>query len=181
MQPHLLFEASVPVLSRYLGQLLHMLDLAEAHLLNHGGSAAALLRHRLCPGMFDLGQQVQIAAGFALRCVAPLLDRALPALGEGDAQDFAALRRRVAQAQALLSTLGPDDVVLGEEDPVQTQAGEASLTMSARDFVLSYAMPNFFFHLCMAYALMRQQGVPLGKPDFDGWHAYAPGFSFVSR
>jgi len=45
--------------------------------------------------------------------------------------------------------------------------------------VLSYAMPNFFFHLCMAYALLRAQGVPLGKPDFDGWHRYAPGFSFV--
>jgi len=172
MSSSLLFEATVPVLTRYLGQLLLMLDQAEACVRERQLDDAVLLRQGLTPDMFDLGQQVQIAAGFALRCVAPLLGRTLPALGEGDAQDFAALRRRVAQAQALLSTLGPDDFV-------QTQAGEAALSMPARDFVLSYAMPNFFFHLCMAYALLRAQGVPLGKPDFDGWHRYAPGFSFV--
>jgi len=179
MSSTLLFEASVPVLTRYLGQLLLMLDRAEDCARARQLGDATLLRQGLTPGMFDLGQQVQIAAGFALRCMAPLIGRALPALGEGDAQDFAALRRRVAQAQALLGTLGPDDLVLGDEDPVQTQAGEAALSMPAREFVLGYAMPNFFFHLCMAYALLRAQGVPLGKPDFDGWHRYAPGFSFV--
>lgn len=179
MNSPLLFEASVPVLRRYLGQLLLMLERAEACLRERQLDEATLLRQGLTPGMFDLGQQVQIAAGFALRCVAPLIGRDLPAPGEGDAQDFAALRRRVAQVQSLLGHLGPEDFVLGNEDAVQTQAGEAMLSMPARDFVLSYAMPNFFFHLCMAYALMRAQGVPLGKPDFDGWHRYAPGFAFV--
>lgn len=52
------------------------------------------------------------------------------------------------------------------------QAGQATVTLPGEAFLSQYALPNFFFHLTSAYALLRQQGVPLGKADFDGWHRY---------
>jgi len=167
-----LHATAVPVLVHYLRQLLQMLDKAAAH----GGPA--LLQGRLAPDMFTLGQQVQIAAGFAQRAVAPLVGAEPPSLGEGDAPDLAALRRRVAAALAFVGGLAPAQF---EAAPalLRTRAGEAWLEFVPLDFLRLYALPNFFFHLGMAYALLRQQGVPLGKPDFDGWHQYPAGFSFV--
>lgn len=170
-----LHAGAVPVLSHYLHQLAQMLDKAAMH-----QAGPALLAQRLAPDMFTLGQQVQIAAGFAQRAVAPLVGLAAPSLGEGDAADLAELQRRVAQAQAFVSALQPAQFMADSAAPlIQTQAGEAGLAFTPGDFLRLYALPNFFFHLSMAYALLRQAGVPLGKPDFDGWHRYPAGFSFV--
>lgn len=181
MSSLVLYQASVPVLRAYLRQLLSMIDKAASHLERCQRSDRDLLRQALTPDMFDLGQQVQIAAGFALRCVAPITGLPMPDLGAGDAEDLGALRGRVALALQTVEAVGPESISVDEESRLDTVAGEATLNMSARDFVLGYAMPNFFFHLSMAYALLRQHGVPLGKPDFDGLHRYAAGFSFISR
>lgn len=167
-----LHATAVPVLVRYLRQLLQMLDKAAAH------GEPVLLQGRLAPDMFTLGQQVQIAAGFAQRAVAPLVGAQPPSLGEGDAPDLASLRQRVEAALAFVSGLAQAQF---EAAPplLNTRAGEAWLAFAPLDFLRLYALPNFFFHLGMAYALLRQQGVPLGKPDFDGWHQYPADFSFV--
>ncbi len=61
---------------------------------------------------------------------------------------------------------------------LRTQAGDVWLELESADFLQLYALPNCFFHLGMAYALLCQAGVPLGKSDFDGWHRYREGFSF---
>jgi len=166
-----LHSATVPVLVHYLRQLLLMLDKAAAH------EGPLLLQGRLAPDMFNLGQQVQIAVGFAQRTVAPLVGAPAPSLGEGDAPDLAVLRQRAAAALAFVSGL---EAAQFEAAPPQlrTLAGEAWVQFAPLDFVRLYALPNFFFHLAMAYALLRQQGVPLGKPDFDGWHQYPAAFTF---
>jgi hypothetical protein len=177
-----LYTASVPVLSRYLQRLLACLDKAEAHLAAEGVTDAAtetaLLQSRLAPGMFTLAQQVHTAAGFAQRACAPLAGVEPSALGQGEASSVAELRARVGQALVFIEGLDAAVIRTAAGRRLRTQAGEALLELEAAEFLQLYALPNFFFHLGMAYALLRQAGVPLGKPDFDGWHRYPEGFSF---
>jgi hypothetical protein len=61
---------------------------------------------------------------------------------------------------------------------VRTTAGFAGLALPGPEFLQLYALPNFFFHYSMVYAIARQAGAPIGKADFDGYHAYPPGFEF---
>ncbi|MGN6827615.1 DUF1993 family protein [Paucibacter sp. M5-1] len=173
-----LYAASVPVLARYLRRAQAWLDKAAAQLDAAGGSEAALLQTRLAPGMFTLAQQIHTAAGFAQRACAPLAEVEMPALGQGDAASLAELQARLARALAFVESLDAAALRAAAGRRLRTQAGEAWLELESAEFLQLYALPNFFFHLGMAYALLRQAGVPLGKPDFDGWHRYPDGFSF---
>lgn len=168
----------MPVLARYLRCAQAWLDKAAAQLVVAGGSEAALLQTRLAPGMLTLAQKIHTAAGFAQRACAPLAEVEMPALGQGDAGSLAELQARLAGALAFIESLDAAAMRAAAGRPLRTQAGEAWLELESAEFLQLYALPNFFFHLGMAYALLRQAGVPLGKPDFDGWHRYPEGFSF---
>ena len=72
----------------------------------------------------------------------------------------------------------PEEFLGAEDLMIQHRAGEALLEQPATDFVRLYGLPNFFFHLTMGYAALRQAGMALGKADFDGFHAYPQGFRF---
>lgn len=172
-----LHAASVAVFSRYLHQLDGMLAKAAQHAASRPDGEAALLAARLAPDMFPLRQQISTAIGFTLRACAPLAGRDVPQMPPSDA-DFAALRARAAFALDWLAALPEDAIEAGAERLVTTVAGQATHTLNGADFLLQYALPNFFFHLGMVYAILRAQGVAMGKPDFDGFHAYAPGFRF---
>jgi hypothetical protein len=175
-----LYRATVPVLAHYLRQLQTQLDKARLHLEARGadeGDEAALLARRLAPDMFGLAQQLRTAAGFAQRICAPLAGLEAPALAE--APGLAGAHRLIGQALDFIEGLDPQALRAAAGRRIRTRAGEAEFELAAEDFVQRYALPNFFFHLGMAYALMRQAGVPLGKPDFDGFHRYPPGFSFA--
>jgi hypothetical protein len=63
---------------------------------------------------------------------------------------------------------------------VHTTAGFAELNLPAWEYFQMYAVPNFFFHYSMVYAIARQGGVPIGKSEFDGYHRYPAGFAFTS-
>lgn len=159
-----LYAASVPVCQRYLGALQAWLDCADPAQL------PALLHQRLTPDMIPLQGQVEIASNFALRLCFPLTGAAVPDYGSF-AGTPAGLRERLAYVQALLASLKPGDF---DAPPafIEDQAGQALLRLPPGDFLHLYALPNFFFHCSMAYALLRLHGVPLGKPQFDGFHTY---------
>ena len=72
----------------------------------------------------------------------------------------------------MLQALQPSQYVGGESRVLESQAGNARVSLPAPEFLLQYALPNFFFHLSMAYAILRSQGVPIGKAQFDGFHDY---------
>lgn len=169
-----LYGASVPVFEHYLYCLRQTLDVAENH---ERRSGKPLLRAALAEGMFGFAQQVTIACGFALRACCPLLGIEVPALAGGE-QDWPALCERIDATLAFLGQLPADAINAGESLEVQTTAGMATRSFVGRDFVLGYALPNFFFHLVTAQAILRNQGVPIGKQDFDGYHEYPAGFSF---
>ncbi len=158
-----MYAASVPVFQRYLGQLAQMVDKGAAH--------GADLQARLAPDMLPLGLQIDIASQFSLRACAPLAGLPVPPFGQGSAS-FADLHARIRRAQMFLSELTPAQMANGAQRLCTDQAGQATVALPGEAFLSQYALPNFFFHLTSAFALLRQQGVPLGKADFDGWHQY---------
>ncbi len=156
-----MFAASVPV-------ALQALDQAQVLL---GKTPPALMSARLAPGMFDLSEQFGIVAGFALRATYPLIERDVPEL-DGDAAN------RLAQAQTFLHNLTEADFEGAETQQITHRAGFADLTQSGEDYLKHFALPNLWFHLSMIYAILRANGVDVGKADFDGLHTYPDGFVF---
>ena len=166
-----LHQASVPVFLRYLDRLLALVDAAEAQAQSRDLAAQDILDARLAPDMLPFGTQVQIAANFASRACFPLAGQAIPAEGEFPAT-FDGLRDRIARVSALLATLEPEAFQGGESRVVESKAGDTVITLAAPEFLLQYALPNFFFHLSAAYAILRAQGLAIGKEQFDGFHSY---------
>jgi uncharacterized protein len=167
-----LHSASVLVFQRYLARLAALLDRAERHCGADPALCHALLEARLAPDMLPLRVQAEVVSNFALRAAFPLAGLATPDYGVFPG-DFAGLRARLARTQSLLEGLVPESFVGAEARSVRDRAGEADLTLPASEFLFAYALPNFFFHLSMAYAIVRSHGVDIGKADFDGYHRYS--------
>lgn len=172
MKPPLgLHEASVPVFLRYFGRLRGLVDAAQAFAGQHARPEAELLAARLAPGMLPFETQVVIAANFALRACFPLAGLPIPPYGEF-APTVEGLRARIDRVVGLLESLDAACFEGAESRVIESRAGDATVSLRAPEFLFQYALPNFFFHVTAAYAVLRNQGVPLGKQDYDGFHAY---------
>jgi hypothetical protein len=170
MCPHL-YQASVPVFLRYLERLLGLVDIAQAHALSNGLDPAELLTARLAPDMMPFELQVQVAANFTLRASFPLAGQAIPPYGDFPTT-FDGLRARLAYVAGLIGSLLPAQFEEADSRLLQSRAGQADVELPAAEFLFQYALPNFFFHITTAYAILRSQGVAVGKADFDGLHRY---------
>ena len=146
---------------------LHALDRAE-HLIGIG-ARAGLMEARLAPGMFTFGEQIAVAVGMARRAVLPLIGREA---NEVDADGKMALRAAIAEARDAIRAEG------AAAARVAHRAGFADLDQTAEDYAARFALPNLWFHLSMAYAVLRANGVAVSKADFDGLHHYPKGFMF---
>ncbi|SHE72001.1 hypothetical protein SAMN02745157_0785 [Kaistia soli DSM 19436] len=172
------YSISVPVLIRYLRQLDGLLVRVADFAAARGVSEADLLALSLSTDMFDLRRQVLIAAGFSIRALRPIAP-ALAAVPNAEAATIVELHARIAERIDALSRLEPGDINGKEAVRVIETAGEAEFETDALTFLTQYALPNFFFHFMTAFAILRQASVLIGKADFDGFHAYPPGFRFV--
>lgn len=166
-----LHRVSVPVFHRYLDRMTDLLQVAEDHVKAKGGTADAILHARLAPDMFPFSKQMEIAANFALRACFPLAGKLVPPYGEFP-ETFDGLRARIAYVKQLLEELDPAAFKDAESRVLESRAGNALVTLNGQDFLARYALPNFFFHLTIAYAILRSEGVVLGKEQFDGFHDY---------
>ena len=169
--PVALYESSIPVFLRYLDRLHGLVDTAEVHVQATSLDASEILNARLAPDMLPFETQVRIAANFALRASFPLAGQAVPAYGEFPGS-FTGLRACIARATTLLATLDAAQFDACESRLIDSQAGNALVTLPSPEFLFQYALPNFFFHVTTAYAILRHCGVPVGKADFDGFHVY---------
>lgn len=170
MRPEL-YDASVPVFLRYLGRLTRFVDAADAFAMARDSNIAELLAARLAPDMLSFERQVVIATNFSLRASFPLAGAPVPPYGEFP-ETVAGLRARAERAASLLRSLQASQFACAEDRLLESQAGEALVRLPAAEFLFQYALPNFFFHVTAAYAILRSRGVPLGKADFDGFHTY---------
>ncbi|WP_413671432.1 DUF1993 domain-containing protein [Massilia cellulosiltytica] len=158
----------------YLGQLDAILKQVEAF-------DVAVAGRRLHPDMFPLLQQARVAIGFTLRAACPLAGREIVSFrGDGDAA-FPGIYAELEQTMAYLAAIPDADFTGMDARRVRTTAGFAELDLPAAEYYQMYAVPNFFFHYSMVYAIARQGGVPVGKADFDGYHRYPAGFTFDTQ
>jgi hypothetical protein len=158
----------VPALTRALQQLRHVLQKGQAHAEANGWDPAVLLGMRLAPDMIPLTRQVQVATDIAKSAGARLTGTDAPTF-EDTETTFAELDARVQRAIDYLANI-PAAAFEGAEDRAVTMPTRAygDLHFDGRGYLLTFTVPNVYFHCTIAYALLRHAGVPLGKADFSG-------------
>ena len=160
-------QASVPVFVQGLKGLKGVLAKAAAHVEARKLDPEALLKARLFPDMFPLLRQAQIATDFAKGCAARLAGEEVPAWDDVET-DFAGLIARVERAIAYVEGLDPAAFENAEDrDITLVRRGETSVVKGLA-YLQTQAQPNFFFHLTTAYAILRKNGVEIGKKDYLG-------------
>ncbi len=135
-----------------------------------------VLQKCLAEDMLPAGVQTQVACNFALRGYCPLVGHPVNLL-ECDATSKRALQAYIRDVIELLQ--GLPEAQLDDSQRVQDKAGFSQVDLPHSSYLYHYILPNFYFHISMLYAIARANGVPLGKGDFDGYHRYPQGFSFV--
>ncbi|MFI5014959.1 MAG: DUF1993 family protein [Hyphomicrobiales bacterium] len=160
-------QASVPVFQRTLRALTAILDKAEAHAADRKIDPAVLLGTRLFPDMFTFTRQVQSACDFAKACCARLAGVEAPK-HENTEASFAQLKARIGATLAFIESLKADQIDGTEDRGYTLNIAGNDMHFKGRDYLLSWALPNFFFHATTAYGLLRHNGVELGKRDFLG-------------
>jgi|APCry1669190156_1035279.scaffolds.fasta_scaffold03652_3 uncharacterized protein len=167
-----LSHLSQPIFEQMLNSLSLVLDKAEEHAKARKIDPSVLLNSRLYPDMFPFTRQVQIACDFAKNTSSRLAGVDVPKYAD-DEQSFAALKERIAKTLAFLKTLDHVAIDNAVERDITFPVGPMSVTMKGQPYLLHFAMPNFYFHHSMAYAILRHNGVDIGKRDFLGT---IPGF-----
>ncbi len=163
-----LYAASVPVYSQMLGALDGILAKAESHATAKNIDPSAFLQARLFPDMFALVRQVQIACDFSRGVTARLAGIDVPKSEDKEAS-FADLRALVASTLTFLSSIKPAQIDGQEDREVVLRAGTPKeKRFSGQAYLLTYGLPQFFFHVSIAYGLLRHNGVEIGKRDFMG-------------
>ena len=160
--------ASVPVFQQMLAALAGILVKAETHAAERKIEPAALLQARLFPDMFPLVRQVQIACDFAASVSARLAGEEVPAHEGGD-QSFDDLQQRIAATLAFIGGLDAARFEDSAERELLLRPGTPKeRRIGGKAYLMSYGLPQFFFHVTTAYDLLRHNGVEVGKKDFMG-------------
>lgn len=164
-----IYQASIPVLCRMLTNLGAILDKAASDAATRQIDPAVFVNARLAPDMHALARQVQIATDAAKGCAARLAGIESPSFPDTEAT-FSELKARIDKTVTFLKGV-PADKFDGGEDRTVTitlrQRG-SDVSFTGADFLLNFAMPNFYFHVTTAYAILRHNGVKVGKMDFLG-------------
>jgi len=156
-------DASAPVLARSLRNLSAVLDKALAT----GVDEKTFLEARLAPDMHPFPRQIQMASDAAKGAVARLAGVEVPAMPDTETT-FAELKDRLERTIAFIDSVDAAKFEGAEDREVLLKFPQGEMRFTGRDFLTSFALPNFFFHATMVYALLRANGVPLGKMDFLG-------------
>lgn len=162
-----MYQASVPVLARTLGNLSAILKKAAAHAEQHKIDPAVLLSTRLFPDMFPLTRQVQIATDMARGAAARLAGVERP-VHEDTETTFEELQARIGKTIAFIESIKPAQIDGSEDRTITLSLRGTEVQFAGQPYLLHYALPNVYFHVTTAYAILRHCGVPLGKPDFIG-------------
>ena len=162
-----LHAASVPVFTQYLDALAGLLRKAEEHATAKKIAPDVILGLRLAPDMFPLSRQVQVACDFAKNTCGRLAAAELPKFPDEE-KSFAELQERIANTRAYVLGLPAAAFADAAGRQVTFPIAGKSFAMAGADYLSNFALPNFFFHMAAAYAILRANGVELGKRDFLG-------------
>jgi uncharacterized protein len=160
-----MYGASVPGYLQQLKALVGMLDKAEAHATAKKIDPNAFLQARLFPDMFTFVRQVQLTTDFAKGATARLAGVDLPSYPDIETT-FPELKARIEKTIAFIETLKPEQFAGAETRDITIKIAGNPVTFKGEAYLVNFAIPNFYFHLTTVYALLRSNGVELGKGDF---------------
>lgn len=160
-----MYQASVPVFQRTLSALDKILDKAAAYAAERKIDPLVLTAARLSPDMFPMSRQVQIATDHAKGATARLAGLAVPSYEDAE-KTFPELKARIAKTLAFIGTVTPAQIDGSEGRDISLKAGPRELTFKGQDYLLFFALPNFYFHATTAYDILRHNGLGIGKLDF---------------
>jgi hypothetical protein len=163
-----MYNASVPLFNQMLGSLSVVLKKAEVHATEKKIDPQALLQARLFPDMFPLTRQIQIAADFAKGVTARLAGTDVPTYDDSE-QSFPELQERLSKTLSFIGGFKPDQFEGSEEREIILRPGTPKeQKLRGHVYLLHYGMPQFFFHATTSYAILRHNGVEIGKRDYMG-------------
>lgn len=168
------YDLTVPMLQAYLKRMNNILSTLESET---DQDLQTILQARLQPDMLPFSQQVNCVAGFALRTCFPLMQQPTPGISYED-ESLSVIQKNIHNSLNTLVALSPNQFTIPEQETIITKSGYATMELKPLPFIQEYAIPNFFFHFSMAYAILRAQGIELCKEDFDGLTQYPKDFRF---
>lgn len=157
-----IYDASAPVFVAAFTNMQAWLDKALAE----GKDETALMEARLAPDMHPLPKQIQIASDTAKFAIARLAGVEAPPMADTEAS-FAELKARCQKTIDFINSVERSKLDGAENRPVTVRFPNGmGYQFVGKDYLTSFALPNFFFHVTTTYALLRAAGVKVGKPDF---------------
>lgn len=162
-----LYQASVPAFLRGLKVLSALLAKGEEHVAANGGVPDMLLGAQLVDDMLPLTAQIQRASDASKLCIARLCGIEAPKFEDNEAS-FQQLQERIAQTIAFIESVPEAQFAEAGERDVTLTYGSFSQHFTGQSYLLTFALPNFYFHVTTAYGILRAQGVKIGKLDFLG-------------
>ena len=162
-----MYAATVPSFTRMLNNLLHILDKAEANAAERKIAPEVLVNARLAPDMYPLSFQIQSATDRAKFTMARLSGQTPPSWPD-DEKTFDDLRARIRKALDYIAGFQPADIDGSEDKPLALKARGQDVTVSGQEHLLHNVLPQFYFHVTTAYAILRHNGVPVGKRCYVG-------------
>ncbi len=162
-----MYQASAPRFVNMLNNLSAVLDKAQAHADAKKIDPMTFATSRLYPDMLPLMSQVRIACDNAKGAVARLAGVEIPK-HEDTEQTFAELKARIAKTVAFVQSIRPEQIDGTEEKEIVLKLGGKEVKFKGMQYLLGFALPNFYFHVVTAYDILRHGGVEIGKRDFIG-------------
>jgi hypothetical protein len=162
-----MYQVSVPRFINALTNLSSLLDKAQAHVDARKLDELALTSFRLYPDMLPMTKQVQIASDTAKGALARLAGVDIPAY-EDNEKTLTELKARIAKTIAFIQTFKPAQIDGTEDKDIVIKRGDKETHYKGMQFLLGHAIPNLYFHVTTTYAILRHNGVEIGKRDYLG-------------
>ena len=162
-----MYQASAPQFKKMLGNLTTILTMAEEYATAKGIDGKVLVEARLFPDMFPLARQVQIACDQVKFGLARLAGVEAPKF-EDTESTLPQLKERIAKTIAFMDSIKPEQIDGTEAKEIQFSIKGRNFEFVGEQYVLTWIIPNFYFHITTTYNILRHNGVELGKADYLG-------------
>ena len=162
-----MYQASVPVFVQGLKAMSSVLDKAESHCTAKKIDPAALLGARLIADMFPASRQIQIACDFAKGVTARLAGIEVPTWDDNE-KTIPELKARIKKSIDYIEGLRPAQIDGSEGRDIALKIGGNPVNFKGLPYLMSFGLPNFYFHSTAAYSILRANGIDIGKRDFIG-------------
>ena len=162
-----MYQVSIPVFLRKLNNLSAILDKAVAYAEAKKIDPSVLVNARLAPDMFPLSRQIQIASDSVKGCVARLAGVEVPSFPDTETT-FPELKARIDKTVAFLQSVSAEQIDGSEDRKITMTVGGKEYQFTGEQYLFYFVQPNFYFHINMAYAILRHNGLEIGKKDYLG-------------